>query len=91
MLERVNAATEQAGVAVRVSTRQVETHRGCRAVGFAGSPTILIGGRDPFSRPGTAPALACRFYSTPEGLAVSPTVDQLVRALGKDRDRIAGG
>ena len=49
---------------------------------FTGSPTILIGGRDPFPRPGMAPALACRLYSTPEGLAGSPTVDQLVHALG---------
>ena len=91
VLEQVNAAAEQAGIQVRVITRLVETIEDAERFGFPGSPTILIGGRDPFSRPGTASALACLLYSTPEGLAGSPTVAQLVHALGEDRDRIAGG
>lgn len=81
MLTRVHAAAERAGIQVRVSTRTVETTEDAERFGFSGSPTILIGGRDPFAMPGMVPALACRVYSTPEGLAGSPTVDQLVDAL----------
>ncbi len=80
-LERVHTAAEQAGVQVRVATGTVETNEDAERLGFTGSPTILIGGRDPFSQPEVVPALACRMYSTPGGLAGSPTVDQLVRAL----------
>jgi hypothetical protein len=81
MLARVDAAAEQAGIQVRVITRTVETTEDAERFGFTGSPTILIGGCDPFAMPGMVPALACRVYSTPEGLAGSPTVDQLVNAL----------
>ncbi|WP_432929008.1 hypothetical protein [Streptomyces sp. CA-106131] len=30
--------------------------------GLAGSPTILIGGRAPFTEPGATPSLSCRIY-----------------------------
>ena len=91
VLERMNAAAVQSGIAVRVRARLVGASEDAERYGFPGSPTILIGGRDPFSHPGTAPALACRLYSTPQGLAGSPTVEQLVHALREDRDLIAGG
>lgn len=48
---------------------------------FAGSPTILIDGRDPFPSEGVIDTLACRVYATDAGLAGSPTVEQLVEAL----------
>lgn len=80
-LERVHAAAEQTGIAVRVTTQTVESEQDADRWRFTGSPTILIGGRDPFSGPGTTPALACRLYPTPDGPAGSPTVDQLVGAL----------
>lgn len=86
LLERVDAAAEQSGIQVRVITRTVETTEDAERFGFPGSPTILIGGRDPFAMPGMVPALACRVYSTPEGLAGSPTVDQLVNALDQGRN-----
>jgi hypothetical protein len=90
-LERVHAAARQAGVQVRVATRRVETAEDAERLGFTGSPTILIGGRDPFSQPETVPALACRMYPTPGGLAGSPTVDQLVRALEEDVGLVGRG
>ena len=43
--------------------------------------TIVIAGRDPFALPGKVPAMACRVYTTPHGLAGAPTVAQLVDAL----------
>src|SRR5215213_8669498 len=48
---------------------------------FHGSPTVLIDGRDPFADPDDAVGLSCRVYRTEDGLAGSPNVDQLIRAL----------
>ena len=47
-------------------------------LGFIGSPTILVDGEDPFATGDQQPAFACRLFSTPDGLARCPTVDQLV-------------
>lgn len=50
---------------------------------FGGSPTILVDGLDRFPR--TEPpagGLSCRLYSTSEGPAGSPTLDQIRAALG---------
>jgi hypothetical protein len=47
---------------------------------FRGSPTILIDGRDPFGGVEVF-GLSCRVYETPEGLAGSPSVQQLQEAL----------
>ena len=90
-LERVKAAAERAGVDVQVTARAVVTDEDADLLGFTGSPTILIGGQDPFCGPGMAPALACRVYSTPDGLAGSPTVDQLVHVLEEHGDLAGGG
>lgn len=51
------------------------------AVGFTGSPTILINNRDLFAIHGAEPGLACRVYPTPDGLRGVPTVEQLLTAL----------
>lgn len=50
-------------------------------LGFHGSPSVLIDGHDPFPHDGLAVGLSCRVYSTPDGLAGSPTLDQLRAAL----------
>lgn len=83
MLERVSAAAAQAGIPIDLSTHAVETDVDATRTGFAGSPTILIGGRDPFSRPGLTSALSCRLYPTPDGPAGCPTVDQLVEVMSQ--------
>lgn len=66
---------------VTVERRRVETVAEAVAVGFIGSPTILVNGRDPFAVHGAQPGLACRIYATPSGLRGSPTLEQLVAAL----------
>lgn len=48
---------------------------------FTGSPTVLIGGKDPFTQPGRQPALACRLYDTPDGRCGTPTHTQVTIAL----------
>ncbi len=64
-----------------VTRRQVTTPEQAEQLGFRGSPTVLIDGRDPFAEPGVPTGLACRMFRTPDGLAGAPTVQQLVDAL----------
>jgi hypothetical protein len=60
---------------------RVETPEDAERLQFVGSPTILIDGRDPFAGSGATFGLTCRIYQTPQGLAGSPTPDQLRTAL----------
>lgn len=60
----------------------VESAEQAEAIGFRGSPTIRIDGRDPFARGDEPYGLACRVYVTPDGLAGSPTIEQLLAAVG---------
>ncbi|MDU0314090.1 hypothetical protein RKE38_10375 [Phycicoccus sp. M110.8] len=64
-----------------MSTQAVESTEDADRLGFTGSPTILLDGTDPFPQPGEISALSCRVYTTPDGLAGSPTVEQLADAL----------
>ncbi|WP_205683942.1 hypothetical protein [Cryobacterium aureum] len=48
---------------------------------FAGSPTILVDAVDLFPTDGRTNDLACRIYLTPNGLAGSPTQQQIEEAL----------
>jgi len=64
-----------------VEHQRVETADQAERLGFAGSPTVLVDGRDPFPVTGAPAGLACRVYATPDGIAGSPTVDQLVEVL----------
>ena len=59
----------------------VSTPEEAQEAQFRGSPTVLVDGRDPFSDPDAPVGLACRLYRTDEGLAWSPTVEQLVAVL----------
>lgn len=79
-VERIHAASTQTGLPVEVSIQPVETIEDAARLGFTGSPTILLNGVDPFT-PGKSTALACRVYTTPDGLAGSPALDQIVDAL----------
>lgn len=64
-----------------VHRRKVETVEDAVALAFTGSPTVLVDGSDPFATGSEQVGLACRVYATPEGLAGSPTVEQLVEVL----------
>lgn len=66
---------------LKVQRRRVETPEEAVAIGFPGSPTVLVEGRDPFAT-GTEPGgLACRLYHTPDGPRGSPTLEQLRQAF----------
>lgn len=79
---RLREALDRTGHAdVRVDHEQVDTSEDAERLGFIGSPTVLVDGSDPFAQPGAPVGLACRVYITPEGVAGSPTVDQLAEVL----------
>lgn len=77
-------------VGVEPELRRVESPDDAKRLGFAGSPTILINGRDPFATGAEPIGMACRVYATPAGFAGSPTEAQLREALDAASSRIAG-
>ena len=80
---RLREALEVHGEPVEVERVVVDTPEKAESYGFLGSPSVLIDGVDPFAEPAAPVALSCRLYRTPEGVAGSPTVQQLVAALSE--------
>jgi len=72
-------ALEGAGHAT-VSVKEVGTDGQAEALEFHGSPTFCAGGVDLFAS-NAAPAVTCRVYPTPDGLAGLPTLDSLRQAV----------
>lgn len=67
---------------VTIAFETVDTTEQAERVGFVGSPTLLVDGRDPFAEPGRPAGLACRVYQTPDGPAGLPSQAQLAEVLG---------
>lgn len=82
-----SAALEVGGEMV-FEEQEITTDEEAEELGFYGSPTYIVNGRDPFAPPGGVPcsAQACRAYTTSDG-AISPVPDhdQLVDALSTAR------
>ena len=75
-------ALDDVGLApVPIHTQVVTEPEEAERLGFGGSPTILIDGRDPFAEPDRPPALACRVYRTEAGPAGVPELAPLRQAL----------
>jgi hypothetical protein len=82
-----------------LTVRTINTEAEAAFRGFAGSPSLLVNGDDPFAEPDRAPALACRVYRTPAGLRGLPDAAAVRTALRRavdppegardDRDRRA--
>jgi hypothetical protein len=64
-----------------VTRRLVENLEDAEAIGFRGSPSVLVGGTDLFPDSAGPVGLACRIYTTPTGLAGAPTLEQLRDAM----------
>jgi hypothetical protein len=62
---------------------QVTTVEHAEALGFRGSPTILVDGIDPFADPDAPAGLTCRIYRTAMGVQPAPTVEQLQATLAR--------
>jgi hypothetical protein len=80
--DRLHAAVQQVGAdRFDIELRLILSHEQAVAEGFHGSPSFLLDGVDPFADPGAPVGMACRVYRTTDGLAGSPTVEQLVEVL----------
>jgi hypothetical protein len=79
---RLRAALDRTGhMDVEITRQVVASHDEAKAIGFTGSPTILLDGRDAFPEPEAPIGLLCRLYETGDGLRGSPSMDQLVEAI----------
>jgi glutaredoxin len=85
--ELIATAVADTGVMATIRHTIISNEDQARQRGFTGSPTILLNGSDPFARPEAPVALACRLFSTPDGLRGVPGVRDLRQAL----KRVAAG
>jgi hypothetical protein len=86
-LSELRAEMESIGLdPASVQLREVETDADAEALGFAGSPTIRIDGRD-IADPGeTAPGLNCRVYRLRDGrISALPDREDVRDALAAAR------
>lgn len=78
--ERLTIALAEVGSNARITERIISTTAEAEAVRFAGSPTVLVDGHDPFPTSGSS-GLTCRLYPTAAGSDGAPPVSGLVAAL----------
>ena len=65
-----------------ITHQVITTPEEAEAVGFEGSATILVDGRDPFASAGVHPVgLACRLYAGAAGPEGAPSVAELAEVL----------
>lgn len=81
MEEHLREALTLSGISQPIEHCLVETAEEVDEYRFAGSPSILLNGEDPFATSPNEVGLTCRVYSTPDGAAGAPTVAQLVAAV----------
>ena len=79
-LDRIGEALGSTGLRAEVILEEVTAER-AEGLGFAGSPTILIDGLDPFPLEDRRAGISCRVYQTEWGAEGSPSVAQLATAL----------
>ena len=68
-LARLKKVLEEESVSAEIEIIEVVSQEQTAELGFMGSPSILVNGRDidPDGLEGKAPALACRIYRHPVG------------------------
>ena len=87
MEKRLREALDILGDPSTIEYLQVESEEEARRLRFAGSPSILINGTDPYTTTVSAIGLSCRVYPTPDGPSGSPTLEQLVASLTPEARR----
>jgi hypothetical protein len=80
LLQRV---LDERGISDEIELREVRTDEDAAALGFPGSPTIRVDGRDVDpAGAGAPPSLSCRIYHLPDGrVSPVPSREQLEEAL----------
>ena len=66
---------------VELEYQQIDSPETAERVGFHGSPTILVDGRDPFATGSEPVGMTCRVFHTDEGFQGAPTEAQLRKVL----------
>jgi glutaredoxin len=93
-LDELRAALRDVGLGdMPVHSREIRSDSEAEAVGFVGSPTILIGGEDvaPLATV-EQPSLACRVYRRRDGrISPTPDPDDVREALRRALARAAEG
>ncbi len=79
--ELIATAVADTGVAATVTRTVIVTEAEAAQRGFIGSPTILLNGLDAFPVSQASVGLACRLYSTPDGLRGVPGLRDLRHSL----------
>jgi hypothetical protein len=80
-LERLRKVLVDCGVEADIEVVKVETSQQATELGFIGSPTILVDGKDidPMGRNGLPVGLACRIYIDEDGCVSPLPSENLVR------------
>lgn len=83
--ERVRSVLRELSRAdVNLDYQLIDSPEVAEQVGFRGSPTVLVDGRDPFAT-GTEPVgMTCRVYRTENGAEGAPSSEQLRTLLGRE-------
>ncbi len=79
--ELIATAVADTGVASTVTRTVIVTEAEAEQRSFIGSPTILLNGLDAFPVSQASVGLACRLYSTPDGLRGVPGLRDLRQSL----------
>jgi len=80
---RIEEALAAAGHDAAIARERVDTPEQGERLGFRGSPTVLLDGRDPFADQAGPVGFSCRLYKTENGPQGAPSVRQLVEALAR--------
>jgi hypothetical protein len=76
----LRSALDDVGLtAVDFQLTVIDTPEDAERRGFAGSPTILLDGIDPFQTPGQTDSVSCRLYPGPDGLPDLRTLRQALK------------
>jgi len=62
---------------VTLEYQRIDSPETAERIGFHGSPTILVDGRDPFASGAEPVGMTCRVFRTEEGAQGAPTEAQL--------------
>ena len=80
--EELLRVLREEGIEAEVELVAINTDEEARRLGFPGSPTMRIDGRDLFPAPDRREVgLGCRLYATPEGVKGSPTAGMIREAI----------
>jgi len=79
--DALRRALDRAGIDAPIATVVVTDDDQAQTLGFHGSPSFHVDGRDLFPVPQARPGVACRVYSTTAGLRGVPDDHTLTTAL----------